>query len=204
MPAQKFIDKFLIETALDNLWDAGAPPRRRIGSMVKPNATELPGIAKDEAAFGLLENEVIMFPGAKVRLLDPHVSGHAQMQAEKIVSRKFQQNLLSACNGTEEACASQLPNECRRIGFAKNPFLGVKFYSQWILSPIPGSHCRRIYSTSASSGMAQNTTGSKTTGNVPNRFPLLTHMLGSRVEKVIIVGSGCAGLTAAIYAARAN
>ena len=134
MPAQKFIDKFLIKTALDNLGDTGAPPRRCIGSMVKPNASELPGIAKDQAALGLLENEVIMFPGAKVRLFDSHVSGHAQMQAEKIVSRKFQQNLFSACNGTEEACASQLPNECRRIGFAKNPFFGVKFYSQYFIA----------------------------------------------------------------------
>ena len=122
MPAQKFIDKFLIETALDNLGDTGAPPRRRIGSMVKPNASELPGIAKDEAAFGLLENEVIMFSGTKVRLLDPHVSGHAQMQAKKIGSRKLQQNLLSARNGTEEARASQLPNECSAYRFREKSF----------------------------------------------------------------------------------
>ena len=134
MPAQKFIDKFLIKTALDNLGDTGAPPRRCIGSMVKPNASELPGIAKDEAAFGLLENEVIMFSGAKVRLLDPHVSGHAQMQAEKIVSRKLQQNLLSARNGTKEARASQLPNECARIGFAKNPFSRMKSYHQYFVA----------------------------------------------------------------------
>lgn len=86
MPAQKFIDEFLIETALDNLGDTGVPPRRRIGSMVKTNASELAGIAKDEAAFGLLENEVIMFSSAKVRLLDAHVSGHAQMQPEQIAS----------------------------------------------------------------------------------------------------------------------
>ena len=131
VPAQKFIDKFLIETALDNLGDTGAPPRRCIGSMVKPNATELPGIAKDEAAFGLLENEVIMFSGTKVRLLDPHVSGHAQMQAEKIVSRKLEQNLLSACNGTEEARASQLPNECSAYRFREKSFFwGWSSYSQ--------------------------------------------------------------------------
>jgi hypothetical protein len=74
--------------------------------MVKPNSAELPRIAKDQAAFGLLENEVIMFSSAKVRFLDPQVSGHAQMQTEKIVSGKLQQNLLSARNGTEEARAS--------------------------------------------------------------------------------------------------
>jgi len=130
VPAQEFIDKLLIETALNNLGDTGAPPRRRIGPMVKPNASELPGIAKDESAFGLLENEVIMLPGAKARLLDSHVSGHAQMQAEKIVSRKLQKNLLSACNRTEEASPRQLPNECAGVGFTKKPFLGMKLYSQ--------------------------------------------------------------------------
>ncbi len=35
-------------------------------------------------------------------------------------------------------------------------------------------------------------------------FPPLPHMLDLNMEKVIIVGSGCAGLTAAIYAARSN
>src|SRR5438552_13212149 len=44
-------------------------------------------------------------------------------------------------------------------------------------------------------------------GQMPVRLALLAHlrgMLSLLMEKVIILGSGCAGLTAAIYAARAN
>ena len=73
---------------------------------------------------------MIMFSGAKVRLLDPHVSRHPQMQPKKIAARKLDENLLSACNRAEETRPSQLPNECTRIGFAKNPFSRMKFYPQ--------------------------------------------------------------------------
>src|SRR5438067_1689830 len=94
--------------------------------------------------------------------------------------------------------------------------------------PMPAFHCRLKYSTSASSGIVKPKRAKsrlKREARASCRsIPLRADLLGSagwqpalpRVsprparakfipkEKVIIVGSGCAGLTAAIYAARAN
>ncbi len=72
-----------------------------------------------------------------------------------------------------------------------------------IRAPIPASHWRRKYSTSASSGIAESSRG-PACGNRAVISKPCAPCYRPGMEKVIIVGSGCAGLTAAIYAARAN
>ena len=48
----------------------------------------------------------------------------------EIATGKLDEDLLSASNRTEEARASQSPNECSGIGFAKNAFPRMDFYRQ--------------------------------------------------------------------------
>ena len=126
--SQKFIDEFLIETALTYFWNIRRPPVWLALSMMKSNATKLPRIAKNEGLACLFENEMIMFLCAKTGFLDAHFSGHAKMQPEQIIARKFEEHSLSARFRTQQNAIRQMPNECFRVGSAKDPFPRMELY----------------------------------------------------------------------------
>jgi hypothetical protein len=62
---------------------------------MKSNSPEEPRIAENKSTFDLVQDEVVVFIGAKPRRLCPQFSSHAEMDADPIAAGKFEQHLFS-------------------------------------------------------------------------------------------------------------
>ena len=95
MASQKRVEKIPIEGFRRNVGSTGAPPIRRRFAMMKSDATEKPRVAKNERAFRLLENEMVVFLGLKAGWFDAQFSSHSEMNPDPVVSGKFEEHLFS-------------------------------------------------------------------------------------------------------------
>ena len=95
-------------------------------SVMKTHVTELPRIGKHERAFSLVQNEMIMFSRLKVGRFNMRLSGHAEMNAERIVAGKFEEHLLSAPRRSQQFSADETSSKQVSIRAAEDVFTGVE------------------------------------------------------------------------------
>ena len=72
---------------------------------MKPNPAEEAGIAENEGAFDLVENEMIVVFRAKSRRLNPQLSGHAEMDPNPVAAGKLEEHLFSPGQRTDKPTA---------------------------------------------------------------------------------------------------
>lgn len=101
MTKQKVRDVFAPELRRAD-FRRGAPPIRARFSVVKANSPELPRIAKNERAFRLLQDKVVMFAGAESGGLSPHCSAHPEMNSKPAAAREAKEHLFPAGDGTSQ------------------------------------------------------------------------------------------------------
>src|SRR5205807_3162036 len=118
--SQERVEKIPIEGFRRDVGSTGAPPIRRRFAMMKSDATEKPRVAKNERAFRLLENEVVVFLGSKAGWFDAQFPSHSEMDPDPVASGKFEEHLFSPGLRTEKACAGQLADERPRVRSAKD------------------------------------------------------------------------------------
>ena len=181
---------------------------------MKPDATKKSRVAENESAFRLSQHEVIVLFRTKVGWFHPERARHSEVNTEPVPSRELEQHLFSPRLRAEKARARQVMTECARIRSAKDALPRVELHAQDFLTqtavPLPakifhfgqfghqGKCCSRL--ALSRRWVARRSRHRGTAATAPGCA--VCYVLP--MEKVIIVGSGCAGLTAAIYAARAN
>ncbi len=101
--------------------------------MVKSNAAKEARVAKNEGAFRLVKNKMVMLLWSKAGCFDAQFSGHAEMNADPIGVGKFEEHLLSPGFRTKKAGAGELADEGPRVFAAKDALPWMKFYSQNVL-----------------------------------------------------------------------
>ena len=86
---------------------AGLPPSRRILAVMETDAPELPRVAENERARFLLQDEMVMFAGAKAGQLDPQFAAHPEVNPQPVITGETKEHLLAPGNGALQS----LPNE---------------------------------------------------------------------------------------------
>ena len=99
---QELIDEPPVKFRGADLGNVTPPPSGLILPLVKADATKLSGIGKDQRAYVLVQNEVIVLSGTKGRRFNPQFAAHAEMDSNPIPGGEFEQHLLPPCKGTEE------------------------------------------------------------------------------------------------------
>ena len=102
--------------------------------MVKSDAAKEARIAKDQGAFGLMKNKMIVLLRSKAGRLNPQFSGHPEVNAGPtpnvfaspyffgVGAGEFVEHLFSPRRGAQKFLASEMANESSRIRAAKNSF----------------------------------------------------------------------------------
>lgn len=156
------------------------------------NPPELPRIAENQRTLALLEHKVIVFPGAEICRLDPELAGHAEMDSDPVITREDEEHLLPAGFGAEEFLPNEATLERPDVAPTEDPFLAMELDCGDDLADAGVPLFAKIFD------LGELRHGAEIRSVRASVLPL------ALVEKVIIIGSGCAGLTAAIYAARSN
>jgi len=97
---------------------------------MKSNAAKLPGIGKNQRAGCLVKNKMIMRGRFVVGFFRAQLAGHSQVQAEPKVIRKSEQHLFAMRLGACQRGSWKRPPQKADIRPAKDPCLGVQFYSE--------------------------------------------------------------------------
>ena len=144
-----------------------------------------------------------MFGRSESCRLCPQAARHAEVNPEPVILREAEKHSLPAGHRVHKILSDKALPDLVGIGFAENAFGRMEFHSHDLLAqagipffPVPFHFSQFGHGPDYPSlfpGQSES----------PNFAPL-PRMLSLPMEKVIIVGSGCAGLTAAIYAARGN
>jgi hypothetical protein len=133
MAVEEGVEEGSIEFRRRNVWRAVAPPIRRRCSVLEPDATEEPGVAKYESSLRLPEHEVIVVFGAEIRWLGAQLPGHAEVDADPIAAGELEQHLFSPRERADETPPRHLTSERSRIGAAEDAFPGMELDGQDLL-----------------------------------------------------------------------
>jgi hypothetical protein len=71
--------------------------------VVKSDAAKEARIAKDQGAFRLMKNKMVVLLRSKAGRLSPQVSGHPEMNARPAVAGKLEEHLFSPRLGSKKA-----------------------------------------------------------------------------------------------------
>jgi len=82
MSIQELIDEFSIELGRNNFGNIALPPIGFVFPVMKTDATELAAVAKDESAFFLKQNEMVVLFRAITLPFDAQSTGHTKMNGE--------------------------------------------------------------------------------------------------------------------------
>lgn len=126
MAAEEGVEEMSVERIGVNVGGAVPPPIRRGFSVMETDAAEEAGVAKNQSAFRLPKNEVIVLFRAEIRRFDAEFAGHPEMKADPVACREFEQHLFSPRFGAEKSAAGELANDGARIRSTKNPLLAVE------------------------------------------------------------------------------
>src|SRR4051794_15296200 len=116
-----------------NVGPTGAPPTWRRFSAVKSHAAKEAGVAKDQGAFRLVKNKVVVLLRSESRRVDAQFPGHAEMNANPIGPGEFEEHLLSPGFGAQEPGACQVAGQGTRIRTPKDALSRVKLHAQNLL-----------------------------------------------------------------------
>lgn len=95
MTPEKFIEEFLIEDHRVNVGPTSAPPGGRRFSVVKSDAAKEACVTKDQGAFRLMKNQMVVFLRSKAGRFDAQFAGHAEVNANPVTAGEFEEHLFS-------------------------------------------------------------------------------------------------------------
>ena len=93
---------------------------------MKSDAAEQAGVAKNESAFRLMQDKVIVLVWSKSGRLDAQLAGHPQVNPDPISGGKFEKHLFSPRFGAQEAGTGEATDERGWIRAAKNSLRRVE------------------------------------------------------------------------------
>jgi len=94
VPIQKSVDKLLVKFRGNDFGRVAFPPIGFCLRVLELDSAKLTRVREDEGALDLIEDEMVVSVGTKIRRLNPNVSGHAEMQAEPVVAGGLKQHSL--------------------------------------------------------------------------------------------------------------
>lgn len=107
-----------------------APPGWPGFPAVKPDPSELPGVAQDQTVPALPQNQVIVFERNRRRRLDAQLPGHAQMNAQPAAVGEAEEQLFAVRLGTQQRRAAQRFPESREVSPAEDFFAGAQLHGE--------------------------------------------------------------------------
>lgn len=125
VPAQEFAERAFAEVARMDLGRDRIPPRWSFFAVMETDAPKLPRIAKDERAFSLAEDEVIVHSRTEAGGFGAQIAAHPEMNAKPIVAGEDEEHLFPARLGAKEFLPNETTAEGARVGAAENPLFFV-------------------------------------------------------------------------------
>src|SRR5437868_1069426 len=109
--------------------------------MMKSDAAKEARVAKNERAFRLMQNQMVVFFGTKAAWFDAQLAGHSEVNTEPVLVRELEEHLFSPRLRAEKAGACQLADKSARVRSAKDALQCVELHAHDLLTqtgiPLP-------------------------------------------------------------------
>jgi hypothetical protein len=130
MPGKEFAERAFAEVARMDLGRDRSPPRRSLFAVMETDAPKLPGIAKDERAFRLAQDEVIVHAWIEACGFGAQIAAHSEVKTEPIVPGEHEEHLFPACLGAKEFLPNETAPQRARVGAAEDPLFCVQLHRE--------------------------------------------------------------------------
>src|SRR5438067_6919919 len=109
--------------------------------MMKSDTAKEARVAKNERAFRLMQNQMVVFFRTKAAGFDAQLAGHSEVNTEPVIARELEEHLFSPGLRAEKARAFHLADERARVRPAKDALQCVKLHPHDLLTqsgiPLP-------------------------------------------------------------------